>query len=76
MSRNSKYDELLLQESKRGRNNSYINLSIIYLQKIFSLAFELVPIKDEAIRITSEVFCEVWRELEKVSNLLEFMAKF
>jgi len=73
MSRNSKYDELLLQESKRGRNNSYINLSIIYLQKIFSLAFELVPIKDEAIRITSEVFCEVWRELEKVSNLLEFI---
>jgi len=73
MSRNSKYDELLLQESKRGRNNSYINLSIIYLQKIFALVFELVPIKKEAINISSIVLYEMWFSLEKIEDLNGFV---
>jgi len=73
MSRNSKYDELLLQESKRGRNNSYINLSIIYLQKIFALVFELVPIKEEAINISSIVLYEMWLSLEKIEDLNVFV---
>ena len=73
MSRNSKYDELLLQESKRGRNNSYINLSIIYLQKIFALVFELVPIKKEAIKISSIVLYEMWFSLEKIEDLNGFV---
>lgn len=75
MSRNSKYDELLLQESKRGRNNSYINLSIIYLQKIFAIVFELVPIKQEAIKLSSEIFGEVWANLDKINDLSEFIKK-
>ncbi|MBU0474941.1 MAG: hypothetical protein KKF62_12375 [Bacteroidetes bacterium] len=73
MSRNSKYDSLLLQEAKRGRNNSYINLATIYLHKIFSLTFELIPIKEQAVNISSDVLSEMWFGLGKIEDLNGFI---
>lgn len=73
MSENSKYDEFLIEESKNGRNNSFINLSLIYVNKIFPLVFMLIPIWEVAIKISAETLVVLWRNIKKVDNSTDLM---
>lgn len=63
---------LLLEEAIKGRRNSYINLSNIYIYSVFSIVFKLVPIKEEAIKISAETFLVTWRNLSKIETLKQF----
>ncbi len=72
MSGNSKYCNFLLNESKKGRTNCYIDLCSIGLRKVFPLVFELVPIRKEAAKISSEVFLIGLRNINKIQNVNEF----
>jgi hypothetical protein len=78
MSENSKYDEFLIEESKNGRNNSFINLCLIYVNKIFPIVFMLVPIWEVAIKISAETLVVLWRNIKKVdssSDLIKLIEK-
>ena len=68
MDGNSSYTDSLIEESKKGRNNSFIKLSLVYLPKTFSLVFALVPIRNEAIKICSESFLVAWRKIQTIHN--------
>ncbi len=75
MNTGNKYDILLFEESKIGRKNSFINLSNIYIYRVFSVVFKLVPIKDEAIKISAETFLVTWRNISNITDLNEFCEK-
>ena len=68
MNSNSGYNESLFEGSKKGRNNSFIELSFFYLPKVFSLVIGLVPINEEAIKISSEALLIAWRKIKTIQN--------
>ena len=68
MNSNSSYNESLFEGSKKGRNNSFIELSFYYLPKVFSLVIGLVPINEEAIKISSEALLIAWRKIKTIQN--------
>jgi DNA-directed RNA polymerase specialized sigma24 family protein len=47
-------------------------LSNIYIYRVFSIVFKLVPIKDEAIKISAETFLVTWRNITKIESLKQF----
>lgn len=58
-------DEELIAAAARGEEDAFNELVARYLREVYSFAFRLVGVREEAEDISQETFVKVWKNLKK-----------
>ncbi len=72
MSSNDKYTDHLINQAKQGRKNQFIELSLNFFPRIYSIVFGLVPNVEAAKKVCSEVFYIAWKRINTVKSDSDF----
>ena len=68
MSSNAEYIKDLIERSKQGRKPQFVELSISFLPRIYSIVFGLVPNMEVAKKVCAEVFYIVWKKIKSIES--------
>ncbi|MCF6270717.1 MAG: hypothetical protein L3J41_13465, partial [Melioribacteraceae bacterium] len=72
MNSNNKYTNHLINQSKLGRKHQFIELSLHFLPRIYSIVFGLVPNIKAAKKICAEVFYIIWKRIKLIKTDSDF----
>ncbi len=72
MNSNNKYTNLLISKAKLGRKHQFIELSLYFLPRVYSIVFGLVPNIEAAKKICAEVFYIIWKRIKLIQSDSDF----
>lgn len=72
MSSNSIYIQNLIEQAKLGRKSQFIELSLEFLPRTYSIVFGLVPNIEAAKKVCTEVFYIIWKRIETIKSDTDF----
>ncbi|MCF6271028.1 MAG: hypothetical protein L3J41_15045 [Melioribacteraceae bacterium] len=73
MSGNSEYIKALIDRAKQGRKSQFLELSLEFLPRIYSIVFGLVPNMEAAKKVSAEVFYIIWKRINLVKSDSDFI---